>query len=263
MVADADTRVQPYDAVMVDRDSAFLWETEAIRASSRQIRLSVADDGWLTLREAQDQTGIPIATLRKWASREAVPSYLDHTPVGRLRMVSREGVRRRAAELGRTIKDPSPPQPPPPRMETPAPQPVTRSAPTRPEETQPVPPGTMLVPTDAWDKILTQLGNLHQAGQELAEARERAAKAETEVKFLKERFAEMRDQKEVPVAQPESTIVDLSQVEEVPETAPKGADEPEIVEEKPEETSKPFNIPSFSLAVVRHLYRTWRSRPRR
>ncbi len=264
MGADARTRAQPYDAVMADRDSAFLWETEAIRASSRQIRPSGADDGWLTLREAQEETGIPIATLRKWARREAVPSYLDDTPVGQLRMVSREGVRRRAAKLGRTIKDPSPPQPPPPpRMETPAPQPVARSAPTRPDQTQPVPPGTMLVPIDAWDKMLTQLGNLHQAGQEVAEARERAAKAETEVKFLKERFAELRDRQEAPVAQPESTMVDLSQVEKVPETAPEDIDEPEIVEEKPEETSEPLNLPNYSLAVMRHLYGTWRNRPRR
>ena len=248
---------------MVDRDSAFLWETEAIRASSRQIRPSGADDGWLTLREAQDETGIPIATLRKWARREAVPSYLEDTPVGQRRMVSREGVRQRAAKLGRTIKDPSPPQPPPPRMETPAPQPVARSAPARPDQTQPVSPGTMLVPIDAWDKMMTQLGNLHQAGRELAEARERAAKAETEVKFLKERFAEMRGRQEAPVAQPESTMVDLSQVAEVPATASEDIDEPEIVEEKPEETSGLHNLPSFSRAVVRHLYRTWRNRPRR
>ena len=54
------------------------------------------------------------------------------------------------------------------------------------------PPGTMLVPIAAWDKMLIQLGNLHQAGQELAEARERAARAETEASFLRERLAELR-----------------------------------------------------------------------
>ncbi len=52
----------------------------------------------------------------------------------------------------------------------------------------------MLVPLDAWNKMLMQLGNLHQAGQQLAEARERAARAETEVRFLRERLAEMREQ---------------------------------------------------------------------
>jgi hypothetical protein len=50
----------------------------------------------------------------------------------------------------------------------------------------------MLVPVDAWNKMLNQLGNLHEAGQQLAEARERAGKAETEAKFLRERLAQMR-----------------------------------------------------------------------
>ena len=60
------------------------------------------------------------------------------------------------------------------------------------EQVSTPPPGTMLVPIDAWDKMLLQLGNLHQAGQQLAEARERAARAETEAAFLRERLAEMR-----------------------------------------------------------------------
>jgi hypothetical protein len=54
----------------------------------------------------------------------------------------------------------------------------------------------MLVPRDAWDKLMDQLGNLHEAGQMLAEARERAAKAETEALFLRERLAEMRTQRD-------------------------------------------------------------------
>ena len=56
------------------------------------------------------------------------------------------------------------------------------------------PPDTMIVPLDAWNTMLNQLGNLHEAGQQLAEARERAAKAETEATFLRERLAEMRMQ---------------------------------------------------------------------
>jgi len=50
----------------------------------------------------------------------------------------------------------------------------------------------MIVPIAAWDKMLLQLGNLHQAGQQLAEARERAGRAETEARFLRERLAELR-----------------------------------------------------------------------
>lgn len=51
----------------------------------------------------------------------------------------------------------------------------------------------VLVPVDEWSRILHQLGNLHEAGQQLAEARERAAKAETESTFLRERLRETRD----------------------------------------------------------------------
>lgn len=51
---------------------------------------------------------------------------------------------------------------------------------------------SVLVPLDQWTRLLNQLGNLHEAGQQLAEARERAAKAETEAYFLRERVKEMR-----------------------------------------------------------------------
>jgi hypothetical protein len=54
------------------------------------------------------------------------------------------------------------------------------------------PPDTMLVPRDAWEKALVQLSNLHQTGRELAEARERAAKAETERDFLRVRLRELQ-----------------------------------------------------------------------
>lgn len=51
---------------------------------------------------------------------------------------------------------------------------------------------TLVVPLSAWNRMIDQLGNLHEAGRELAEARERAARAETEAAFLRERLAEMR-----------------------------------------------------------------------
>jgi hypothetical protein len=60
------------------------------------------------------------------------------------------------------------------------------------------PPETMIVPIAAWDRMLMQLGNLHEAGQHLADARERAAKAETEAEFLRERLAELRTQLDPP-----------------------------------------------------------------
>lgn len=64
----------------------------------------------------------------------------------------------------------------------------------REESAERVAPGeeTLIVPVSAWNRMLDQLGNLHEAGRELAEARERAARAETEAAFLRERLAEMR-----------------------------------------------------------------------
>ncbi len=50
------------------------------------------------------------------------------------------------------------------------------------------------MPLDAWQRMLDQLGNLHEAGQQLAEVSARAAKAETEAEFLRERVAELRSQ---------------------------------------------------------------------
>lgn len=52
--------------------------------------------------------------------------------------------------------------------------------------------GNMVVPIDAWTRILEQVGHVHEAGQQLAEARERAARAETENAFLKEQLRELK-----------------------------------------------------------------------
>jgi hypothetical protein len=52
--------------------------------------------------------------------------------------------------------------------------------------------GGLLVPLTAWQRMLEQLGHLHEAGQQLADARERAAKAETENGFLRERVRDLR-----------------------------------------------------------------------
>ncbi len=52
--------------------------------------------------------------------------------------------------------------------------------------------GQMLVPIDAWTRILEQVGHVHEAGQQLADARERAARAETENEFLKEQLRDLK-----------------------------------------------------------------------
>ena len=54
--------------------------------------------------------------------------------------------------------------------------------------------GSLLVPLDAWNTVLNQLGNLHEASQQMAEARERAAKAEAEADFLREKLKNARQQ---------------------------------------------------------------------
>ena len=53
---------------------------------------------------------------------------------------------------------------------------------------------TLLVPLDAWNTVLNQLGNLHESSQLMAEARERAAKAEAEADFLREKLKNTRQQ---------------------------------------------------------------------
>ncbi len=65
-------------------------------------------------------------------------------------------------------------------------------------------PDTLLVPIDAWNRMLSQLGNLHEAGRDLAEARERAARAETEAEFLRERVHDLRDRLAASEAPPSS-----------------------------------------------------------
>ena len=55
---------------------------------------------------------------------------------------------------------------------------------------------SLLVPLDAWNTVLSQLGNLHEASQQMAEARERAAKAEAEAEFLREKLKNTREQLE-------------------------------------------------------------------
>ncbi|MCP4309088.1 MAG: hypothetical protein GY788_30290 [bacterium] len=187
---------------MTDTDPAFLWETEALRSGAQRTTEVELDDAaaeprsgkdepgsgnWVTLRMASQSTGIPVETLRKWARRATIPTYLTPTAAGtNIRMVDLDGIVARAADLGRPL------HPPPTETEPP---PVTRAS-------APVPEGTMIVPVDAWNKMLNQLGNLHEAGQHLAEARERAAKAETEAKFLRERLAELRQDPVPPAPQP-------------------------------------------------------------
>ena len=310
---------------MANSDSAFWWETEAIRSTQRRARATVSPgrhekktgDDWKTLKDASAATGIPVPTLRKWARKESVPSYLEDTPLGQLRMVSMTGVLARAKELGREVhvEEQKPPEPTPPEpasspQQVPqpsVPEPVEKNDSdvtpvgfSPPPDEPDVPAGTMLVPIDAWDKMLPQLGNLHEAGQQLAEARERAGKAETEAKFLRERLSEMRTElaetkkSEPPkTAQPEvrepRPMPPPEPIAHIPIETPEEEGPAEIFSPEPPPEEDEHDIPvrdlgkredapapsssdpdddsltltDYSLRMINHIYSTWRARPRR
>lgn len=220
---------------MNDHDPAFLWETEALRSSPQRVTETEMDDAadtagkWATLREASRATGIPVETLRKWARRSTIPSYLTPTSGGtNIRMVNLDGVARRAIELGRAI-GPAGEQSSPESASPTVPSSGVRPEPAAPAEPSVVPAGTMIVPIDAWNKMLNQLGNLHEAGQQLAVARERAAKAETEAKFLRDRLAELRRTQDRSAAAPQTSPAAANLPSEAPAATERAPAPPEKV----------------------------------
>jgi len=185
-------------------DASQRWETEALRTGSTYRKSPPQlppeqpvesdspdpDTNWVTLREAEAETGVPLNTLRKWCRKSAIPSYLESDGELTLRMVDLDAVITHAHDLGRETA---------PVLEEDQDNSDDQDD-SQDEENEEVtaPGGTLIVPLDAWNKMLNQLGNLHEAGQQLAEARERAAKAETESTFLRERLAEMRAENTEP-----------------------------------------------------------------
>jgi hypothetical protein len=236
---------------VADRDSAFLWESEALRAAPRTVvpirPTPDPVDDWLTLRQAGEMTGVPVPTLRKWALGGNVPSYLEETPVGQLRMVSLEGVYRRAEQLGRQVDTRKVVRHPTVTRPTALSVDLT-DEPTMPSAADPAPEGTMLVPLDAWNKILLQLGNLHEAGQQLAEARERAAKAETQAAFLRERLGELREE--------------LAQARAPSEPPPAEQPDPSGPEGTGAHTSMVAQLTAYPVAMTRQWVGRWKRRSR-
>lgn len=161
---------------------------------------------WVTLREAEAETSIPVNTLRKWIRKTDLPSYLEADGDLALRMVDLDAVIARAGELGRDVVPRATDSDENAIAESPTPRTKVEHDPepmvNQETEQDSLPPNTMIVPVDAWNKMLNQLGNLHEAGQQLAEARERAAKAETESKFLRAQLADNRSQGSEPSSQP-------------------------------------------------------------
>ena len=186
------------------------------------------DIDWLTLREAHNRSSIPIATIRKWATRGKIRARLVRVEDKQLRLVAFGDVTDRARSLDRPVR--------PVEADTtvidlrgddgveladdPTPESAPASIPPPPEPAS-IPEGSILVPQDAWDRLLGQLGNIHEAGQQLAEARERAAKAETEADFLKERVREMRKR-----AEQAELALDLHEASQAIPEAPPVTEEP-------------------------------------
>ena len=235
------------------------WETEALRTSrSRrggrptvsQDRRPVSNESavWVTLKEASDATGIPVGTLGSWARRGTVDSYLEGNGGRKLRIVDLNAVRGRAHDLGRPLA------PVPIRVVDPA-----DASPAEQRSTAPPALGggdqeMMMVPLDAWNKVLNQLGNLHEAGQQLAEARERAAKAETEAVFLRERLADLRQQ-EAPSATEQRSVA--SQPLRGGDETPGERWMPPAVAPEPSTES-----PAATVRIWRYLSDGWKSRRR-
>lgn len=55
----------------------------------------------------------------------------------------------------------------------------------------------LMIPISAWEAVVNQLGNIHEASQDMAEARERAAKAEVENEFLREKILNLKENLEI------------------------------------------------------------------
>lgn len=164
-------------------DPAFTWDQPRDRAATSRRSAPAPAPDRITLREAEHRFGVTVSTLRAWARTGAIDAVLEDHEGSRQWMVVSESI---AHHLSRSPR--------------PAPRPASgasrRAAEPR-RATGPTPDGSaMLVPRDAWDRLMDQLGNLHEAGMALAEARERAARAETEAGFLRERLSEMRAERD-------------------------------------------------------------------
>ncbi len=194
---------------------------------------------WVTLHEAEVATGVPASTVRNWARKERVPTRFELEPDGQVRMVGLDEVVARARHLGRL-------RPPPATRPGPAPPQQAQTSSGPPPE---APEGSVLVPIDAWNRMINQLGNLHEAGQQLAEARERAARAETEAVFLRERLAETRQQE--------------AEAATVPQQAPAAA-EPDRMKPQPQTLQEAAGSePQEMDPAWLYLYRRWENRKRK
>ena len=127
---------------------------------------------WVTLREAAREAGVSVSTLRNWYRKGLIESRAAEGSNGPQKMVRRLEVLERANKGGsrpRGAGDPPPEQVPGPGPNGAAP----RRAPGR---------GDLVAVTRALPELI----------RELADARERAGRAEAKAEFLAEQIAELR-----------------------------------------------------------------------
>lgn len=174
-------------------DPAFVWQNTNPPPPPRR---------WVPIEDAATLAGVDLDTVEQWVRSGQMTAR--RTDDGLL--VLRSDIPLRRARRDAPASEPQPATPDSGRQDPPPP---------------PVPEGSMLVPIDEWRRLLNQLGNLHEAGQQVAEARERAARAETEAEFLRERVRELRRRLEESTA-PESPPEPPPE----PPAAPEPADDP-------------------------------------
>ena len=177
-------------------DPAFIWDRKTVgrppkRAAGATKPTSTASGApqavgfgdRITVRDAEARFGLSAAKLRGLARSGEINGIMGAGPTGgRVWLLTPESIARYLSNSS-TVSPEAPPS-------------ASASA-TVVSKTGPTADGTaMLVPRDAWDRLMDQLGNLHDAGVQLAEARERAVKAETEATFLRERLGEMRGERD-------------------------------------------------------------------
>jgi len=160
------------------KDAAFIWDEDRPAPPQRPRPDPIPDHrDRIDLREASRRFGVSPSTLGAWARKGAIDAVMVGEGGKKRWMAVPESVAHHLA--GRKRKGGG------------------KSARSAPGRTSPTADGAaMLVPRDAWDRLIEQLGNLHEAGMALAESRERAAKAETEAGFLRERLGEMRSERD-------------------------------------------------------------------
>lgn len=144
------------------------------------------DERWVTLRDANAETGASVSALRKWYRKGTVRSEERDGPHGLQRYVWLADVKTRQrvwAEVQDQMGQPGPAV----ELELDSEHRISDVGP---------PPGMLLVPLEAWQRTLDTVAGgmtaVHQAGQELAAAREDAGVERTKREFLAGQLAEVR-----------------------------------------------------------------------